>query len=121
MTKTQNPLDISIRNPGLNDAISILQEKKAQNIVIYDLRGLTQLFDHAVIATGLSSTQIDVIKRSLEREMKKKGIKPLGVEGSAESGWVLVDYIDLLFMYSTRQSVSTTGWTSYGVINHQKQ
>lgn len=80
----------------LDKVISILQEKKAQQIVIYDLRSLTSLFDYSVIATGLSSTQIDVIRRTIERDMKSDRVLPLGIEGSSESGWVLMDYIDFI-------------------------
>lgn len=80
----------------LNEALTILLNKKAQDIILYDLRNLSQLFDFVVVATGLSSTQIGVIKRSLERGLRKLGTRPLGAEGEPDSGWVLIDYNDFV-------------------------
>ena len=83
-------------NSELNKVISIIQEKRAQKIILYDLKALTALFDYSLIATGLSSTQIDVIRRSIEKEMKTTGILPLGIEGTSDSGWILMDYNDFI-------------------------
>ncbi len=98
MQKKKQALEIHPKDgeSSLDEALSILLDKKARDIVVYDVRMLTQLFDYAVLATGFSSTQIDVIRRTLERGLRNKGVRPLGVEGSAESGWVLVDYIDFI-------------------------
>ena len=83
-------------NPELNYVINIMLEKKAQDIVVFDLREFTQLFDYAIISSGLSSTQLDVIARAIERGLRSKGTRPLGTEGSPQSGWILLDYVDFI-------------------------
>jgi len=80
----------------LDIAISILTQKQAREILVFDIRPLSQLFDYAVVSSGLSSTQIDVIRRALERGLRSEGLRPLGVEGKAESGWILLDYNDFV-------------------------
>lgn len=91
-------------NPELNKVIDIMLEKKAQDIIVFDLRKFTQLFDHAIITTGLSSTQLDVIARSIERGLRKDGLRPLGTEGSPQSGWILLDYVDfIVHVFATEQ------------------
>ena len=83
-------------NSELNQVINIMLEKKAQDILIFDLRSFTQLFDYAIITTGLSTTQLDVIARSIERGLRQSGIRPLGTEGTPECGWILLDYVDFV-------------------------
>jgi ribosome-associated protein len=98
MTKKNNPehqKTIS-KTSTLKKALSILNQKHAKEVFIYDLRPLSQLFDYAVIASGLSTTQLDVIRKSLERGLTIDGTRPYGVEGTAESGWILLDYIDFI-------------------------
>ncbi len=91
-------------NPELNNVINIMLEKKAQNIVVFDLREFTQLFDYAIISSGLSSTQLDVIARAIERGLRKAGTRPLGTEGSPQSGWILLDYVDfIVHVFGTEQ------------------
>ncbi|MFH1514887.1 MAG: ribosome silencing factor [bacterium] len=86
--------DFLSENPHINKAVSLMLEKKAQDIVIFDMRDFTQLLDYVIIATGLSTTQIDVICRTLEKGLKDSGFRPLGIEGSPDSGWMLLDYVD---------------------------
>lgn len=86
--------DFLSENPDVKKAISLMLEKKAQDIVLFDMRDFTQLFDFVIIATGLSTTQIDVICKTLEMGLKKSGVRPLGVEGTSTGGWMLLDYVD---------------------------
>jgi len=83
-------------HPFLEKAISILSQKQAGEILIYDMRQLSQLFDYAVIASGYSSTQLDVIRRALERGLRTDGLRAYGVEGKPESGWILLDFMDFV-------------------------
>ncbi len=98
MQDTEKTIDTEYipENPELNHAITLMLEKKAQDVVVVDLREFTQLFDFAIIASGLSSTQLDVIRRTLERGLRKIGTRPLGTEGTPQSGWILLDYVDFV-------------------------
>jgi ribosome-associated protein len=80
-------------------------ERKAQGIIALDLRGKSSLADFAVIMSGRSSRQVMAIAQAIERLLKDKGIKPLGVEGASEGQWILLDYGNVIihvFYESTR-------------------
>ncbi len=75
-------------------AARIAEEKKAQDIVVYDLRGISDVADFFVVATALSKIQIGAISGEIERSLKAQNVFALGVEGSSGSQWVLLDYAD---------------------------
>ncbi len=52
--------------------------------------------DYFVIASAGSERQTQAILDSVEEAMKGEGVKPLGTEGTAKSGWVLLDYGDVI-------------------------
>jgi len=71
-------------------------EKKAADIVVLDVRGLTSVADFFIVCSGRSNRQVAAIADSVERYLKKTGIKPLSVEGKNEGLWVLLDYGDII-------------------------
>ncbi len=80
-------------------------EKKAQNILLLDLRGIADVFDFFLIISATSDRHLKVLSEFIHEEMKKAGTKGVIREGSAESGWVLLDYGDLIvhiFLQETR-------------------
>ena len=68
--------------------------KRAADIVIYDLRGISDVADYFVIATAASKLQARAISGELEKELKRRGVKRLGREGAGGSQWILLDYTD---------------------------
>ena len=81
-------------------------DKKAEDIVIIDLRGLTNYTDFLVIVTGRSTRQVEAIVESVITYIKKDaGSQVLGVEGLPEARWALVDWGDIVchvFLDETR-------------------
>ena len=75
-----------------------MQEKKAQEIVVMDLRGVTNAFtDFFVICSGNSDTQLDAISKSIEEQVHKAGESPAWkIEGRANGQWVLMDYVNVV-------------------------
>jgi ribosome-associated protein len=71
-------------------------EKKAQDIVLLDLRGLSGLADYFLICSGESDRQVRAIAESIDASLAKLGIEPFSVEGMETSAWVLMDYNDLI-------------------------
>jgi ribosome-associated protein len=69
---------------------------KAFDVVVLDLRGLASFADTFIICSGRSHRQVSAIAEFVERDLKAKGIKPLGVEGLREGHWVLMDYGDVV-------------------------
>jgi ribosome-associated protein len=75
-------------------AARIADEKKATDIVIYDLRGITDVTDYFVIATAHSKAQVRAIIEGVAKELKLLGIRKMGREGSDSGQWILLDYSD---------------------------
>jgi len=70
--------------------------KKAFDILILDLRGLTYITDYFVICSGTNTTQVSAISDWIGHNLAKSGEHPSHVEGEAESRWVLMDYGDVV-------------------------
>jgi ribosome-associated protein len=74
----------------------IAQDNKAKDILLLDLRQATPLVDYFVIATAISRRQSHAIGSEIDQEMKHRGERKLGIEGSEEGRWVLIDYGDFV-------------------------
>lgn len=69
---------------------------KADGIAVLDLRKLASFSEFFVICSGASNRQVQAIADQVEREMDKKGVKPIGIEGYEQGQWVLMDYGDVV-------------------------
>jgi ribosome-associated protein len=72
------------------------QDKKAKDILVLGLKGLTPIADYFVICSGESTTQVKAIAEQVEEKFDEADIKPLGIEGLKYSHWVLMDYGDVI-------------------------
>lgn len=70
--------------------------KKAEEIVILDMRELCSYTDFFVIASGRSSRQTRAISDEIRMQLKKQGALPLRVEGEQQGDWVLMDYLSVI-------------------------
>lgn len=85
-----------------------MQENKAQDIVVLDLREIgSAVCDFFVICSGESSTQVDGISSSIAREVRTThSEKPWNIEGKSNSEWILMDYVSVVahvFYKETRE------------------
>ncbi len=71
-------------------------DKKASDILILDLRGLTYITDYFVICSGSNPAQIGAVADWIEQTLAKTGVHPSHIEGQAEASWVLMDYGDVV-------------------------
>jgi len=71
-------------------------DKKAYDILILDLRGLTYLADFFVICSGSNTTQVGAIADEIMQVLAMHGVSTSHVEGQAGSTWVLLDYGDVV-------------------------
>lgn len=76
--------------------LKILDEKRAEDIVWLDVRSVTDVADEFLIATILNSRQGGAILEACEKEAKRLKVSRLGVEGGAQSSWILLDYGSLV-------------------------
>ena len=84
-----------IENPNIPRMVAALQEKKGMDIVLLDLRQVTDLLDYFLLCTGTSPQHIKVLAEEVELELKRENERPLHVEGLRERRWVLLDYVDI--------------------------
>ncbi len=80
-------------------------ERKAEGVVVLDLQGISSVADFFLLASAQSTTQIQSISEAIELALKSQGVRPLHSEGMPESGWLLLDYGDVvihLFLEETR-------------------
>ncbi len=80
-------------------------DKKAIDVVILDLQGLTGIADFFLMCSARSTTQADTIADAVRGELRAQGVRPRHSEGSADSGWLLLDYGDVVvhvFLEATR-------------------
>ncbi|WP_461829823.1 ribosome silencing factor [Aquifex sp.] len=74
----------------------LLEDKKAEDIVILDVSRLTNLADYFVIASANSPTHARALADYLEEELTKRGIEIDHIEGKDYGHWVLIDLIDTI-------------------------
>jgi len=84
--------------PGVLTAIAIaaLEDMKAVNVKVLDVRKLTDVTDTMIVATGTSDRHVKSIAGRLVERCRQAGRRPYGVEGEREGEWVLVDLQDLI-------------------------
>lgn len=85
--------------------LTVIEDKKGSDILVLDIREISLLADCFVICTAETGRQLKAIADSLVPEMKKRGLLSLGgIEGSLDSGWVLVDFGDIVVhLFSPQQ------------------
>jgi ribosome-associated protein len=71
-------------------------DKKAGDVVMLDLSGLTEIADIFVLASGTSERHVKTVADAVEHGLKEKGVPPLSIEGYDEGRWVIIDYGDVV-------------------------
>lgn len=87
----------------------LLDEKKAKDITIVNIEGLTIIADKFVICSARSNTQVKALVDIVDEGMSKEGYEPLRVEGKQEGRWAVLDYGDVIvhiFYEETRKLYS---------------
>ena len=67
-------------------------DKKASDVVLLRTSEITTVADYFVICSGRSERQVQALSHGLVDELRKDGIRPLGIEGMGAARWVLLDY-----------------------------
>ena len=75
-------------------AVQAAESKKAENVRVLDLQGLTSFTDYLVLLTGNNPRQVQAIADEVEFQLKNFGERPKSVEGYKNAEWVLLDYGD---------------------------
>ena len=102
-TKPKKPapkaVTVAPNEEALNLARSManaLAEKKADDVVILDVRGRSSYADYLVVASGESDVQLKAMADGVHEKLKASGRRPLSWEGESGANWVLLDYGDVV-------------------------
>ena len=81
---------------GLDVYVRAVLGKKAQALVVLDVRNLTSVAEAGIICRGRSNRQVQAIAEYTKKELKIQHRKPLSIEGIKEGHWVLIDYGEVI-------------------------
>jgi ribosome-associated protein len=77
-------------------AALLAADKQAIDIIVLDVRKVTDFADFFVICTGAVNVHVQAIADHIERGLRGLGYKPLHTEGAESQRWVLLDYVDIV-------------------------
>lgn len=85
-------------NPGqlARAAVDVASDKKASDIMLLDIRDVTTIADYFIICSGNNPRQIQAIADAIDEELGKQGATLLHREGVADTGWLLLDFGDVI-------------------------
>ncbi|HSD69849.1 MAG TPA: ribosome silencing factor, partial [Woeseiaceae bacterium] len=75
--------------------IGALEDVKAKDIAVLDVRKMTSVTDYMIIASGTSNRHVKALAEAVEEKCRESGHRPTGVEGEEGSEWVLLDLQDV--------------------------
>ena len=79
-------------------------DRKANNVVLLDLRGLSSVADFFIICSGNSDTHVEGIANIIEEKLKENDTRSWHREGGKRASWVLLDYIDVIVHIFTEEA-----------------
>ena len=77
-------------------AVTALEDKKAEDITVIDIGGVSSIADYFIIANGSNSNQLAAMQDAVDEAMYTSGVHAKQVEGTSNSTWILMDYQDII-------------------------
>lgn len=77
-------------------AVAALEDRKAEDVKVIDIREVSPIADYFIIANGTNQSQIQAMRDAADEALYKAGVKVQQVEGNQNSTWILMDYNDII-------------------------
>jgi ribosome-associated protein len=74
----------------------IALDKKAEDVIILDVRGISNVTDFFLICSGKSEPHLKAIAEEIGRRLRERGVRPQGRDGYPPSRWIVMDYSDVM-------------------------
>jgi ribosome-associated protein len=96
MAKTEKRRKVNRLPAQIDRAVHAAEDKKANDVVVLDLRKAAGFTDYFLICSGTNSRQIRAIADGVIDALAEDGVKPAYIEGYDRSDWILLDYFDFI-------------------------
>jgi len=80
----------------LKEAVAAALDKKAGDLMVLDLTGISDFTDYFLICSGSNERQVQAISDAVVERLRAEGLRPLSVEGRQKGRWVLLDFGSLV-------------------------
>jgi len=80
----------------LKEAVAAALDKKAGDLMVLDLTGISDFTDYFLICSGTNERQVQAISDAVVERLRAEGLRPLSVEGRQKGRWVLLDFGSLV-------------------------
>jgi ribosome-associated protein len=77
-------------------AVAALEDRKAEDIKVIDIREISPVADYFIIADGTNQNQIQAMRDAVDEALHKAGLPVKQIEGNSNSTWILMDYGDII-------------------------
>jgi len=85
--------------------VDAIAEKQGENVLLLDIRAISPIADYFILCSGKSDRQLKAIIEGVSDHTRRNlGVDPRHVEGESVSGWVLIDYSDIILHVFTPQT-----------------
>ena len=87
--KSQIPTEVDAL---VRQCVEVCEERKAGQVVLYNMTGKSVLADYYLICSGQSEPHLNAVAGAIHKKMSEQGVKPKSVQGTPQSHWILMDY-----------------------------
>ena len=87
--------EVNVSDAILDIAVKVLDDGKAEDIVVMDLQGKTSIASYMVVASGTSNRHVAALSEQVQLKLKEAGYKTVSV-GEEKADWVLIDAFDVI-------------------------
>ena len=84
------------KNPKIDAIRKALEDKKAEGVAVYDVRGRSSITDTAVVASATSAPHLRALSVAVQRAVREACGEGTRISGDAESAWIVLDYFDAM-------------------------
>ncbi len=80
----------------VKNAVEALRDKKAEDVTVIDITGVSSIADYFIIANGNNQNQLTAMQDAADEALYKAGLHAKQIEGNNKSTWILMDYGDII-------------------------